>query len=351
MNSIAIELLDTASVDACLVSSDYNMRFVTGFTGTDSQALVTRHGVTMFTDARYAAQAALETAEAVNTTVVTKSSDRIDAICAAVKKCSAAHVGFEDADMHVDFFRKLERGLGAVRLEGISAVLLTMREIKTPAQIEYIRTAAAATDEVMDTLAGFITDGVRECDILGKCLDEISKRAMTPSFEPIVAAGARGALPHASPTEYAVRSGDLVTIDFGCRFNGYCADMTRTLAVGHVDGTLKTIYDVVEQAQSSAENAARIGTPARTVDAVARDIITAAGYGPYFGHSTGHGVGLQIHELPMISENSEAVISEGMAFTIEPGIYIEGLGGVRIEDTVAAGIGSLFRFPKKLIEL
>lgn len=348
----ALKKLQSLNVaDAYLLSSRPNIQYITGFTGDDSEVLIADQSVTMFTDSRYSEQALEETKEIVHSIVLTRSAERIPKIAHAVKNAGVQTLGIEEEHMNVAVWNALRDQLPGVEFADVSRPLLELRAVKTPEEISLIRTAAKATDEVMRSLADYIVPGMRECDLLAKCLYEIAVRDMQPSFDPIIAAGAHSALPHAGVTNYAVKKGDLLTMDIGCRYRGYCADMTRTLGIGHVDAQLKTIYDIVEQAQISAETAAVVGTSARAVDAAARDVITDAGYGEFFGHGTGHGVGLQIHELPLINSSSDAIISEGMVFTIEPGIYIAGLGGARIEDTYAAGIGSLFQFPKMLIEV
>lgn len=351
MNRTA-SLLAQGIAGAYFLSSDVNVRYITGFTGGESEVLATAAGTTLFTDSRYAEQAARELSDDIEI-VVTDSEGRLPAVKSVFgKTCGPGVVlGIEEQNISAAACRCLLDALGHPETADISQMLLELRAFKTAEEIEYIRKAARATDEVMEYLAGVIHEGMSEYEIRAELLCATARKNMEPSFPPIVAAGANGAMPHASVSSYRVKNGDLLTLDFGCRCSGYCADMTRTVGIGRVDGELKTIYDVVEKAQEQAEEAVSIGISARRIDEIARSRITEAGYGEYFGHGTGHGVGLQIHELPVLNRTSDAVIERGMVFTIEPGIYVPGLGGVRIEDTYAAGIGSLFRFPKKLIEL
>ena len=347
-----LDLLAQNSVDACLLTSPANIRYVTGFTGDDATALVSPHGKTLITDSRYEQQARDETMDTeTEVHVIRAGQDRWMILRDFFTEHPAAVLGIEEEALSVSEYRHVQSVAGSTDYADFSNILLQERAIKTEHEIACIQEAARATDRVMEALLDVIHPGMSEYEIRAELLYAIAREDMDLAFEPIVAAGPNGAMPHASVSQYRLRKGDFITLDFGCRYLGYCADMTRTIAVGHVDDELKTIYDIVEKAQEAAENAAEVGVTARQVDEIARTIIRDAGYARYFGHGTGHGVGLQIHELPIINQSSDAILVDGMAFTIEPGIYVEGLGGVRIEDTCVAGIGSLFSFPKTLIEL
>jgi len=212
----------------------------------------------------------------------------------------------------------------------------SLRAVKEPAEISAIRQAVRITDMVFGQVLGYIKPGVRELDIAAE-ISYWHRRfgAEADAFEPIVAGGARGALPHAHATVNRIRRGQLVTIDLGCRFAGYHSDMTRTVAVGRVGRDLKTMYQVVLEAQLRAIEAATAGTRARAVDAEARSVIAKAGWGKYFSHSLGHGVGLRVHERPRVSALSEDTLQAGNVITIEPGLYVPSVGGVRIEDVVS----------------
>lgn len=346
------ELLAQGAAEAYLLTSDANVRYVTGFTGGESCLLVTPSAAVLFTDSRYAQQAAHEIdVDSVELRITQTGKDRLDAVRDVLQPDKSAVVGLEEDSLSVSDFRKFQKVLPCAETKDVSGLLLELRSIKSPDEIDKIKMAAKATDSVMEIMLQRVHEGMSEYAIRAELIYAIAKHNMEPSFEPIVAAGPNGAMPHAAVSDYVVKKGDFITLDFGCRYEGYCADMTRTLAVGHVDGDLKTIYDVVEKAQKDAVNTSELGIAARLIDEAARIPIREAGYAENFGHGTGHGVGLQIHELPMINKSSNARIAEGMVFTIEPGIYVEGLGGVRIEDTCVAGEGSLFSFPKTLIEL
>lgn len=345
-------LLETDLADAYLITSDPNLLYMTGFSGGDSEALILPKKTVLFTDERYIEQAERETTpEAVLEIDVTDRKGRARAIARCLRGSRVTRLGVEQQHMNVAVFAQLSKVSPVNDLIDVSDQLLKMREIKSDLELKYIRTACKATDEVMAVMADYICAGMSEYEILAKLLYEICIREMQPAFPPIVAAARNGVMPHANVSRYRVRQGDFLTMDFGCRFRGYCSDMTRTLAIGAVDGEMKTIYDIVQQAQAAAEAEAVIGAIAQDIDAAARDWIEVCGYGDCFHHSTGHGVGLEVHELPLINRDSKTVIRHGMVFTVEPGLYVPYVGGVRIEDTYAAGTGSLFSFPKYLIEL
>ena len=343
-------ILAQGTAEDYLICSPDNVRYVTGFSGHDSQVLVTARGAQLFTDSRYAEQAKKDVGPDVAVQVTTRE-ERYPAIRDALYADRPVLLGIEEDYITVADFGRLKNELGVHSFVDISEMLLELRSVKTQQEIDLIATACRATEEVLEAVLPHIGTGVSEFDIRARLYYEMSIRGMDSAFEPIVAGGPNSAIPHATTTSYKLQEGDMLTLDFGCRFQGYCSDITRTFAIGRVDAKLKTIYDIVEQAQKRALDTAEIGISAAKVDSAARRFIQKKGYAENFGHATGHGVGLQIHELPLISAASKAVIAEGNVFTIEPGIYVEGLGGVRIEDTCVAGIGSLYTFPKDLIVL
>lgn len=210
-----------------------------------------------------------------------------------------------------------------------------LRVHKYPDEIAKIREAAAIADRALETVIPLIRPGISE-KALADHIEMAVRQAggSKTSFDTVVVSGARGALPHGRPTGKKLRSGELVTIDFGAVYQNYCSDMTRTFALGNVSAELKALYDTVFIAQQAARDAARPGIRCQDLDAVARDIITAAGYGEYFSHNLGHGLGLDVHETPALSPQNTQPLEPGMVITIEPGIYVQGLGGVRIEDDV-----------------
>jgi Xaa-Pro aminopeptidase len=248
-------------------------------------------------------------------------------------------LGFEEAHMSVRAYRRLREVLPErIELVGVVDVIERLRAVKEAAEVDSMRSAAALADEGLRWLLerGLVGRTERE---LGLDLEQRmrSQGAEDPSFPAIVAAGAHGALPHASPRDVGIPSGELVVIDWGARVDGYNSDCTRTVAAGAVGEEAASVYGVVLEAQLAGVGAVRPGAGGREVDAVARDLIEAAGYGSEFGHGLGHGVGLEVHENPRLSQRSDDVLAAGNAVTVEPGIYLPERFGVRIEDLVIVG--------------
>ena len=211
----------------------------------------------------------------------------------------------------------------------------SLRAQKAPAEVEAIKTACQITDQAYHYVCSRIRIGMTEKQVAQLAIKGLYKHgADDKSFTPIVASGVRGSLPHATPSTKCVKKGELITLDFGCTVNNYCSDVTRTFAVGHVNPNLQKIFTVVAQAQQAGLQAVKSGVKASTIDQICRDFITKQGYGSFFTHSTGHGLGLDVHEFPRVSPFCHVVLQPGMVITVEPGIYIPGVGGVRIEDDV-----------------
>jgi len=257
--------------------------------------------------------------------------------------------------MLVSDFRQLSERLDGCELVGIGAALDSIRSCKDQDEIETLGRVAGLASASLNAVLASLVPGVRETDFALELEIEMRRRgAEARAFDFIVASGERGAMPHGRASDKVIRSGELVTIDFGAVKDGYHSDETVTVAVGRPSDRGREIHDIVRQAHDRAIAAVRPGISCRDLDAVARDYISEQGYDAYFGHGLGHGVGLEIHEKPVVSPRSEAVVEEGMVFTIEPGIYIPGFGGVRIEDTVAVtadGCVVLTQAPKDLILL
>ena len=248
----------------------------------------------------------------------------------------------------------LKLGNGRFELYPLDLVTRELRMRKDRHEIEAMKHAAKAVDRVFEEILGWDLLGMRERDLALKI--ELAVRELSDgiSFEPIVASGENAANPHHAPGDRRLRKGDMVILDYGAKWKGYCSDITRTIALGQPNEKLLEIYEVVKEAQENAYRAVREGIPAREVDRAARETIAKAGYGEYFTHRTGHGLGLDVHEEPYIGPDSETVLENGMTFTIEPGIYIPGLGGVRIEDDVVVQDGRgkrLTRAERELIRL
>lgn len=325
--------LADAGLDALLVTSLVGVRHLTGFTGSNGAVLVTEDDVWFATDGRYTEQAARETGLADVT--VTRGVG-----AALVRRAADAQlgvVGVEAAAVTLAQFDALAEAAGdSVRLVARRDDVESVRAVKDPVEQAALRHAAALADEALRLVAPGIVPGDTERAVADR-LEEAMRRlgAEAPAFPTIVAAGPNGAEPHHRPSSYGIRSGDLVTIDWGARVDGYHSDATRTIAVGGA-GDLqpwqREVVDAVSRAQQAGVAAVRAGVVTGDVDAAARATLAAAGHGAHFVHGTGHGVGLEIHEAPMLLEGSDGALQAGMVVTVEPGVYLPGRGGVRIED-------------------
>lgn len=328
-----VELLTGAGLDLLLITDLVNLRYLTGYTGSNGLALVGPNTRTFITDFRYVQQASDE---------VESSFERRRApleLLEAVEEVlpgGEVRLGFEDASLSVRQHDRL-RSLLPDRIELIAAGSLVegLRAVKEPVEIEMIRRAARIADEAF---ARVITGGLvgRTERQVARALEAemLDQGAEAPSFDAIVAAGAHGALPHAQPRDRAIRRGEMVVIDWGARIDGYCSDCTRTVAAGEPADEARAIYELVLDAQLTGLRAVRPDASGRAVDGAARDVIDAAGDGEYFGHGLGHGVGLDIHEAPRLSQRAEGELEAGNVVTVEPGVYLPGRFGIRIEDLV-----------------
>lgn len=349
MKNIIEKIRNLGKADAYLVSSVQNVAYATDFSGDCSQLLVTREGAYFFTDFRYAEQAKREVGNAE--VVVTGGGDRLSKMNEYLCGRGFRTLGIEKEDVSLKVFEGYNSVFEPYEYVNITDDFLEMRMIKTRGELDKITKAARANEIALEETLPLIRPGVSELDIRAELEYRMQRQGMDLAFPTIVAAGPNSALPHATPSSYRLQAGDFVTIDFGCRYLGYCSDMTRTFGIGNVDGERKKIYDIVKDAQASAAAAAVVGADTVYVDSVARDLIAASGYGKYYDHGTGHGVGRFIHELPVLNPRSSTTIERDMVFTVEPGIYVPGVGGVRIEDMHIGGIGCVYEFTKDLILL
>lgn len=332
-----VERLDEAGVDALLVTNLVNLRYLTGYTGSNGLAVVGHELRRFATDFRYVEQVAVELDPSFERAEVAR--DLLGAVGELVPD-GPFRLGFESRHLSVASHERLRELLGEqVQLLGVDGLIETMREVKGPEELARIRDAAALADAAFAELleGGLVGRTERE---LALELDVAMRRrgAERPSFETIVAAGAHGALPHATPREVEIRRGELVVIDWGAQLEGYCSDCTRTLAAGAVGARAEELYRLVLDAQLAGLAAVRAGVSCRDADSAARAVIDAAGYGERFGHGLGHGVGLEIHEDPRLSQTYEGELKAGNVVTVEPGVYVPGAFGVRIEDLVVVGV-------------
>lgn len=348
------KLLDAKQLDAVLVSDGYNMRYLSGFTGATGYLLITKNSKTLFTDSRYTIAA---TMQAPDYTVVEVDAARD--YCKVINQVLSAEeivtLGFEANQVRYSTYQNLKERLVAKELVPLGGELADLRRIKTAEEISLHRQAEHIGDIAFEEILKELKPGVTELEVAAK-LEYIMKMngADKLSFESIVASGVNSSKPHAEPGHKKIESGDFVTMDFGCVYNGYCSDMTRTVVVGKASEKQKEIYNTVLAAQLAVLDMLKPGLKGKEYDKVARDVIYGAGYEGYFGHGLGHSVGLEIHENPRFSMMEEDIVEAGMIMTVEPGIYIPDFGGVRIEDMVVlteAGYENLTKSRKELIEL
>lgn len=316
-------------VDALLVTSPYNLRYVSNFTGSTGLSVITQEKAYFVTDFRYTEQAA---EQAKGFEIIKNTGSIYEEVKAIVNKESIANLGFEK-DFVTFATYDLLKSLLSADLKPISGLVESLREVKEEAEIETIKQAIKITEYAFEEILSFIKPGVSEIEVANR-LDFLmrEKGATGVSFDTIVASGKRSAMPHGVASEKLIEQGDMITIDFGCYYKGYVSDMTRTFSLGDPGEELKKIHQIVLDANLKVTEQAKAGVTGKELDAVARDYITEQGYGEAFGHSTGHGMGLEVHEGPGIHHRNENKLVEGNVITNEPGIYIPGLGGVRIED-------------------
>ncbi len=352
MNDLYAEL-NLAEDSGILLTSPYNMQKFSGFSGGEGYVLITARGKYIMVDPRYTGAAGEEAYDEFSVHEFGANaplSDMLKSFSEGLKV-----LAYEDDFTSVAEFTGLQKIMPDIEFKPMGKKINQARMIKTDAEIELIAKAEQIGVQAFDHVLGLIKPGVTESYIAAE-LEYFMKKsgAQKTSFDTIVLTGARCALPHGVPGENVIRSGDFVLMDFGCVYKGYCSDMTRTVAVGEPDPELKNIYDIVKTAQQTGLDAIRPGVSGKAADSAARAVIENAGYGKYFGHSLGHGVGLKIHELPNLSPKSDIILEPGMIVSCEPGIYIYCKGGVRIEDLVLVtkdGIRNLTNLSKDLIIL
>ena len=339
-------------LDAFISSHLPTVRYLCGFSGSNSLLIVQHDSVLFLTDFRYEEQIQTEV------TADKKIIGRGNLVEFAVKKklfSPLEKIGYEQDHCTITNFTSYQKFIGAKKLTATENIVENLRAIKEEKEIVLIRKAVEISDNVFQKLLGIIKPGISENEISAE-ISYLHKKlgAEGDAFDTIVASGERGALPHGRATSKKILFGEFVTLDFGCIYNGYHSDMTRTIAVGKVSSEMKKVYGIVFEAQRRACDAVRIGLKAKKLDFIARDVISKKGFGKYFGHSLGHGVGLEIHEAPKVSAQSVDTILEKQVITIEPGIYLPKKFGVRIEDSVAVRNGGgeiLTSSPKELIIL
>ncbi|HYE84208.1 MAG TPA: Xaa-Pro peptidase family protein [Clostridia bacterium] len=346
------KLMLEKKLDGVFAYSGENRRYLSGFTGSTGFVVIGKNITRFITDFRYKEQSAKQ---CEGFEIVIQSNNLMEKIAEALKKDGIRRLGIEEDFMTVGFCEDLKMALPGIELLPARSIFSRLRVTKDAAEVDNIRKAAAIADEAFRHILGYLKPGMSEAEV-GLELEYFMKKkgASGTSFDSIVASGVRSSLPHGIASEKTIENGEFLTLDFGCVYNGYCSDMTRTVFIGKAEEKHRKIYDIVLKAQIEALKGIKPGVTGRSIDKIARDIITAEGYGEYFGHGLGHGVGLAVHEDPRLSVLGENILEAGMIVTDEPGIYIPDFGGVRIEDLVLvteAGAETLSKSPKELIEL
>jgi Xaa-Pro aminopeptidase len=344
------ERLESEGIDAAYVAHLPNVRYLCGFTGSNGSLVIGRSAARFLTDGRYRAQAAQEV-QGAEVEVYGLPDDLDRGLRRALSDFEAARVGFEAVHTTVAMLDRL-RAAGGPAFVPTTELVERLRMVKEPEELDRIREAARMADEGLAHVLERVSEGVSERELALELEFFMRRRgADDVSFDPIVAAAERSALPHARPTDRQVEKGRYLLFDLGCIYEGYCSDMTRTVVVGEPDDRHREIYELVARAQQAGLDAVEPGRPAAEVDRAARGVIEEAGLGDAFGHGLGHGVGIEIHEAPTIRATSRDVLEVGQVITIEPGVYLPGWGGVRVEDLVAVTPGGpavLSRSPKEL---
>ncbi len=345
-----LDSLDEA--DGFLITSLPNIYWLTGFSGSAGTALVTSQRKVFITDFRYKEQSAQEVE---GWEIVIAEKRLFDELPKLGIFTDGFKLGFEAEHLTYYGYQRLQEVLPGADLIPCRGKVEGLKSVKDEEEIQRMREAARIADEAFQETLNLIHPGVREKEMATELDYQMKKKgAEKPSFETIVASGWRAALPHGLASEKEIRAGEMVIIDFGASYQGYCSDCTRTIFLGEPDEKQKGIYQLVHRAQKAGLERARAGVKASELDGISRKVIEEAGYGSNFGHSLGHGVGISVHEEPRVSAQSETVLKEGMVITIEPGVYIPNWGGIRIEDMVVIrrdGPEILTNLSKDLVQL
>ncbi|MFJ7666099.1 M24 family metallopeptidase [Lysinibacillus sp. NPDC097195] len=325
------QTLQEQNIDGILITNDYNRRYMTGFTGTAGVAIVSQNDAVFITDFRYTEQAA---AQITDFTIVQHEATLLEEIATQVQAMGIKSLGFEKDTVSFGTYELYNRVIKA-DLVPVSGLIEKIRLIKTEQEINIIKVACEIADHAFTHILDFIKPGKTELEVSNELEFFMRQQGATQSsFDTIVASGLRSALPHGVATNKVIEKGDFVTLDYGALYNGYISDITRTVAVGEPSEKLVDMYNTVLASQLLALEKVGPGLTGIQADAIARDYLTEKGYGEAFGHSLGHGIGLEVHEGPGLSKRSETLLEPGMAVTIEPGVYVPGVGGVRIEDDI-----------------
>lgn len=344
------EEMNKLNLDAVLIEDSKNKRYISGFTGTAGSIIITKDKSLLFTDFRYIQQAKNQ---AKGFEIVEIS--RTNPITNFLKEMDMKRLGFEDDKMSFSTYSNYNECLVNTDMIPLKGMMLNLRAVKDENELEIIRQAAKLADEGFMYIINFIKPGMKETEVALELEFFMRKKGATgASFDFIVASGKRSSMPHGVASDKVIELGDFVTIDFGCVYNGYCSDMTRTIVVGKASEKQKEIYNIVLEAQLKVIEHAKANISGIELDNIARQYIIEKGYGDKFGHGLGHGIGLDVHELPNVNSLGTNILKPNMVISDEPGIYIEDFGGVRIEDLLILtedGCEVINSSPKHLIEL
>lgn len=329
-----INIMDYMGLDGCVIRGMDNIFYLTGFRGSEATLLITKGEMFLLTDFRYITYAR-EIVKDAQVYEIKKDSNVLHDLCV---KLEIKRLGFDGAHVTYNTYERLKNSLKDIELLPLKDEIEDIRKCKEAHEIDLMLEAIEIATNAFKEIFEEIKPGKTEKEI-AQTLDYTMERlgADRPSFETIVASGERSALPHAVPTEKRLSRGEPVIIDFGVQKNGYCSDETCTVLLGDVNGKISEIYKIVNDARALGIEKARPGMPVKELDMIVRGYIEKAGYGMFFGHGTGHGIGIAVHEAPAINTTSEGILEENMVITIEPGIYIPHIGGVRLEDMVFIG--------------
>lgn len=327
------EQFSRLGIDGMLITNGQNRRYMTNFTGSYGVVLLSHAQAKLITDFRYVNQAK-EQAQDYEIVQLPHKESVFAEVADQVQKMGITKLGFEQENLTFSLFGNYQAKLYA-ELIPLTGVIEAFRMIKSEAEIAIIRTAAEIADAAFNHILGVIRPGISELEVANELEFFMRKQgAASSAFDTIVASGYRGALPHGVASSKKIERGEMVTLDFGAYYQGYRSDITRTVAVGEPNERCKEIHSIVQEALLRGIGGIKPGITGKQADAMPREYITERGYGENFGHGTGHGVGLDIHEEPFMSARCEIVLQPGMVLTVEPGIYLPDLGGVRIEDDI-----------------
>ena len=346
------KLMKERRINAFLITDPVSVEYISGFTGGDSYALILPKNQYILTDGRYTEMAQKE---APGFEVLTRKAKLTEVIELVVRRHRIKEISFEGFRITYDALREYRKALGGVKWKAERPIVHILRKIKEPREVAVIQKCVEVAEDAMRVVRKLLKPGTTENEVAAELDYQMRRRGtQKPAFSTIIAAGAHSSQPHAAPGQRKIRRGDALTVDWGAKLDGYNSDITRVFFISKVQPKFRKIYEIVLKAQKLAIEALKPGMPAMKLDAVARNYIIERGYGPQFNHSLGHGLGMEGHEFPIVNATNKAHLEPGMVITIEPGIYIPGFGGVRVEDDVLVteqGAKVLSRFPKEIDQL